>query len=108
MTLKLSFWEHGKHILIENENSDLFMRNEALNPLVNWLNLNKEEIEKDKGFARGIDKINEHKYILANGTLMIVNLNRCGDYVWMIHNDINELKQKLNGYREVLGIHEVI
>lgn len=100
MTDKIEFkyWENG-HILV----GDCFLRNEALNPMINWLNLHRSDIV-DGYCCDGVDKINEVSYASAKGFLVIVT-NR--DIVMMGKKDVERFVAWLNEQRDVLNIREV-
>lgn len=100
MTDKIEFkyWEGG-HILV----GDCFLRNECLNPMINWLNLHRAEILNGDA-CEWVDKINEVMYISVKGFLSIVT-NR--DMVLMTKEDVERFVAWLNEHHEVLNIRGV-
>ena len=100
MTDKIEFkyWEGG-HILV----GDCFLRNEVLNPMINWLNLHHTEITNGD-VCECVDKINEVTYVSVMGAVSIVT-NR--DMVLMLKEDVERFVAWLNKHREVLNIREV-
>ena len=97
--IEFKYWEGG-HILV----GDCFLRNEALNPMINWLNLHCSDIV-DGYCCDGVDKINEVSYASAKGFMVIVT-NR--DIVMMEKKDVERFVAWLNEQREVLNIREIV
>jgi hypothetical protein len=102
--LTVRYWKDGKHILIEADNWDCFLRNECLNPMINWLNLHHQEIESGLS-CNGSDRINGVIYISVDGGLMI-KTNR--DVVFLSKSQRKELTQWLRDHKTLLSIREVI
>lgn len=97
------YWEDGKQILIEADNWDCFLENRALNPMINWLNLHKDEIEQGKPCSWA-DKDNSIVYCSVAGHLTI-KTNR--DVVFLNSEQLKEFIEWLNKKGEVLNIREV-
>jgi hypothetical protein len=103
--LVMKYWENGKHILISNKNFDMFLRNEWLNPMINWLNLHRYDMAGGEYCGGLEDKLNELDYSTVRGNLMIRNYR---DLIFLSPEETKELKQWLNKHRELLGIREVL
>jgi hypothetical protein len=92
-------WKDG-HILIEASNWECFLRNEWINPMINWLNLNRQNIGSGVS-CEGNDKTNDVVYISVNGNLMI----RTGrDVVFLSKAQREELMQWLRDHKDVLSL----
>jgi hypothetical protein len=102
--LTVKYWKEGKHILIEADNWDCFLRNESINPMINWLNLNRENFGLGLS-CKGNDKITGVEYISVNGNLMI-RTDR--DVVFLSKSQREELMQWLHDHKDVLSIREVL
>jgi hypothetical protein len=101
MTDKVEFkyWKESGHILV----GDCFLRNESLNPMINWLNLHRVDIENGDT-CEGLDKINEVTYVSMKGFVTIVTHR---DMVILKKSDVDKFVSWLNEHRKVLKIHEV-
>ena len=99
----VKYWKDEGHILVNYDNSDCFILNEYLNPLVNWLNLNRQEIAT-KGCVYGGNTNRGILYVAVNGMLMI-RTNR--DVVFLGYDQTLLLIKWLNEHKEILKIHEV-
>ena len=99
--MQIKYWEEGKHILIKADNWDCFLLNKHLNPLINWLNLHKQDFEAGSSCKGGTEDV---FYLSVNGTLMI-KTNR--DVVFLTKQMRKEFVDWLNEHRKILNIHEV-
>jgi len=104
--ITMKYWSGKKPpILIEAGGFDCFLHNEALNPMINWLNLYHNDIKKKNMSCNGEDKLNGVVYISINGGLMI-KTNR--DVVFLTSDQRENLVAWLNDHRKLLEIREVI
>ena len=102
--IKVRYWENGKHILVESEGWDCFMHNEALNPMINWINLHGEDFKDGKAF-KGEDRINDVIYISVYGNLMIGTRR---DVVFLTKKYFEQFVCWLNEHRNILNIREIV
>jgi hypothetical protein len=103
--MKIKRWDNGC-ILIDTGESDCFLRNKSLNPLINWLNLHNAEMTGDAHSAcNGEDRINEVQYSSVGGNLMIATGR---DVVFLSKNHVAEFKKWLLDNKGVLKVRTVL
>ena len=102
--ISVKYWKDGKHILVESEGWDCFIRNEALNPMINWINLHRNDIKNGKP-CKYEDYINDIDYTSVGGNLMI-RTHR--DLVFLSKENFKQFAQWLNEHREILNIGEIV
>jgi hypothetical protein len=102
--ITVKYWEEGKAILIGAGDWDCFLRNESLNPMINWLNLYRQEIVSGTGCCNGSDRMNNVEYSSVNGNLMI-KTDR--DVVFLSKEQRGELIHWLRDHKDILSIREV-
>ena len=100
----VKYWKEGKHILVESGLWDCFLKNESLNPMINWINLHSGDIKEGKP-CRGEDRINDVVYVSIYGNLMI-RTDR--DVVFLSKEHVDQFVHWLNEHRTVLNIKEVV
>lgn len=96
------YWEDGGHILISSDNWDCFLHNTSLNPMINWLNLHRSDIESGTP-CKGSDKTDDVIYLSTNGFLSIRTTR---DFVLLNKEQLLEFIAWLNAHREILNICE--
>ena len=102
--IKVRYWEGEKPpILVEADKWECFLSNESLNPMINWLNLYREDIAVGNA-CEGMDKINSVMYVSVKGILMI-KTNR--DVVFLNREQQEKLVAWLNEHRKLLSIREI-
>jgi len=102
--LTIKYWEEGKHILIEASGWDCFLLNESINPMINWLNLNLQDIKNGKS-CEGNDRLNDVVYISVNGNLMI-KTDR--GVVFLTKSQRITFMKWLLAHKDVLSIREIL
>lgn len=100
--VKIRYWDDGS-ILVEASNWDCFLRNEALNPMINWLNLHRGDIESGEP-CEWLDKVNDVIYLSVYGSLMI-KTNR--DVVFLSKEQREQFIVWLKEHKDLLSIREV-
>jgi hypothetical protein len=99
----IKYWEDGKHILIVAGDWDCFLRNEWLNPMINWLNLYKQEIKAGTP-CEGSDRTNDLIYISTGGGLVIKTYR---DVAFLNKDQREYFLQWLREHKDLLSIREV-
>jgi len=101
--IRIKRWKDGS-ILIEAGNWECFLHNEWINPMINWLNLNRQNIGSGSS-CKGNDKINDVTYISVNSDLMIRTRH---DVVFLSKSQREELVSWLREHKTQLSIREAL